>query len=204
MEGRRDGVTGAAPPPQGRQYYGRRGGGGDSGDESDGSSSGVELSLRLRTGSSPPAAAEQQVAAARRSMTIFYDGRMCAVDVTEIQVILITIASGLCYSCIYDLFLHAREIISMANQEILAHQRQHQQHQEDRHVQDRGSTSCGGGGGGQGYPRPGLATMATGQAGLSMKRSLQQFLQKREARRAAAVAPPYAAAGGRQTQATRH
>ncbi|GJN24523.1 hypothetical protein PR202_gb12267 [Eleusine coracana subsp. coracana] len=181
MEGRRDDVTtGAAAPPQGRRYYGRRGGGGGggSGDESDGSSSGVELSLRLRTGSSPPAAAEQHEAAARRSMTIFYDGRMCAVDVTEIQ---------------------AREIISMANQEILAVQRQHQ---EDRHVQDRGSTSSSGG---QGYPRPGLATtMATGLAGLSMKRSLQQFLQKREARRAAAVAPPYAGGGGRQAQATRH
>jgi hypothetical protein len=97
MEGRRDGVTKKAAAPQGR-YYGRRGDGGcgGSGDEteSDGSSGGVELSLRLRTGSSPPAeataaAAEQQrhEAAVRRGMTIFYGGRVCAFDVTEIQVI---------------------------------------------------------------------------------------------------------------------
>ena len=65
------------------------GGGGDGAEESDGSSGdggGVELSLRLRTGDSsgaPPAAA----AARRRNMTIFYDGRVCAVDVTEVQVI---------------------------------------------------------------------------------------------------------------------
>ncbi|CAD6221175.1 unnamed protein product [Miscanthus lutarioriparius] len=38
--------------------------------------------------------------------------------------------------------------------------------------------------------------------GLSMKRSLQLFLQKRKARTAAAVAPPYAA-GGRHAQAVR-
>lgn len=38
-------------------------------------------------------------------------------------------------------------------------------------------------------------------AGLSMKRSLQLFLQKRKARTAAAAAPPYA--GGRQAQAVR-
>lgn len=96
MEGRREDVPGAAAAAQGRYYYGRRGGGGGgggSGDESDGSSGGVELSLRLRTGSIPPSAAaaapapEQQDAAARSSMTIFYDGRVCAVDVTEIQVI---------------------------------------------------------------------------------------------------------------------
>uniref|UniRef100_A0A453BMS4 Tify domain-containing protein n=1 Tax=Aegilops tauschii subsp. strangulata TaxID=200361 RepID=A0A453BMS4_AEGTS len=37
----------------------------------------VELSLRLRTGSS---------STARRSMTIFYNGRVVAVDVTELQV----------------------------------------------------------------------------------------------------------------------
>ena len=74
------------------------GGGEDGAEESDGSS-GVELSLRLRTGDSsgaPPVVAaaaeeERQAAAAaarrRRSMTIFYDGRVCAVDVTEVQVI---------------------------------------------------------------------------------------------------------------------
>ena len=69
------------------------GGGGDGAEESDGSSGdggGVELSLRLRTGDSsgaPPATEEHQAAARRRNMTIFYDGRVCAVDVTEVQVI---------------------------------------------------------------------------------------------------------------------
>jgi hypothetical protein len=54
----------------------------------------LELTLRLRTGSSSgssaaAAAEEAAVAAAarRRSMTIFYNGRVCAVDVTELQVI---------------------------------------------------------------------------------------------------------------------
>jgi hypothetical protein len=50
----------------------------------------LELSLRLRTGSSSSgsgAAAEEEAAARRRSMTIFYGGRVCAVDVTELQVI---------------------------------------------------------------------------------------------------------------------
>jgi hypothetical protein len=85
MEGRWDDFAVGAAPPQGR-YYGRRSDGG----ESDGSSGGVELSLRLRTGSSPPAPAaeQQQEATAPRSMTIFYNGRVCAVDVTEIQVII--------------------------------------------------------------------------------------------------------------------
>jgi hypothetical protein len=53
----------------------------------------LELTLRLRTGSSSgssaaAAAEEAAVAAAarRRSMTIFYNGRVCAVDVTELQV----------------------------------------------------------------------------------------------------------------------
>jgi hypothetical protein len=80
--------------------------------------------------------------------------------------------------------VQAREIISMANQEILAHQRQQR---EDRHA------------GGQ-VSRPAavaLSPVTTDQAaGLSMKRSLQRFLQKREARRAEAVP---AAAGGRPT-----
>jgi hypothetical protein len=88
--------------------------------------------------------------------------------------------------------VQAREIISMANQEILAHQRQQR---EDRHVQDRVSTA-----GGQ-VSRPTAAALSpvrTDQAaGLSMKRSLQRFLQKREARRAEAIP---AAAGGRPTR----
>jgi hypothetical protein len=50
----------------------------------------LELTLRLRTGSSSgssAAAAEKEAAATRRrSMTIFYNGRVCAVDVTELQV----------------------------------------------------------------------------------------------------------------------
>ncbi|TVU41399.1 hypothetical protein EJB05_14914, partial [Eragrostis curvula] len=101
----------------------------------------------------------------------------------------------------------AREIISMANQQL---------RRDEGHLQNRAGGAmarCGG----QvmrpaaalspaGGPRQGLATVAspvTDQAGLSMKRSLQRFLQKREARRAAAVAPPYAG-GGRQAQAMRH
>ena len=50
----------------------------------------VELSLRLQTGisgSSSPAAEEEAAANARRSMTIFYNGRVCAVDVSQLQVI---------------------------------------------------------------------------------------------------------------------
>jgi len=96
MEGRRDAGVMAA------RWRRTSGGGGDGAEESDGSSGdggGVELSLRLRTGDSsgaPPVVAaaaeeERQAAAAaatrRRSMTIFYDGRVCAVDVTEVQVI---------------------------------------------------------------------------------------------------------------------
>jgi hypothetical protein len=94
----------------------------------------------------------------------------------------------------------------MANWEVSAGQRRQQR--GEGHVQDRGSTAtarCGG----QLMMRPtaaaawspaaghpprqlGLATPATGQAELSMKRSLQRFLQKREARRAEAVALPWA------------
>ncbi len=50
----------------------------------------VELSLRLRTGDDSTSAdpAPATVAAeARRNLTIFYNGRMCAVNVTELQVI---------------------------------------------------------------------------------------------------------------------
>ncbi|XP_062189480.1 protein TIFY 5-like [Phragmites australis] len=153
---------------------GRRGGGGD---ESDGSSGGVELSLGLRTGSRGPAAAEQ---AGRSMMTIFYHGRVCAVDVTEIQ---------------------ARAIISMASHESSADQLQRG---------DSGSSSAGG------YLRPAAANVAPAASpravaasvidqvatGLSMKRSLQRFLQKRKARTAAAVAPPYA--DGRPAHPIRH
>jgi hypothetical protein len=56
----------------------------------------LELSLRLRTGDSSGSSAAAEEAAAsvaaaaaaarRRSMTIFYNGRVCTVDVTELQV----------------------------------------------------------------------------------------------------------------------
>jgi hypothetical protein len=98
MEGRWDDFAVGAAPPQGR-YYGRRSDGG----ESDGSSGGVELSLRLRTGSSPPAAEQQHDATAMRSMTIFYNGRVCAVDVTEIQVIIDLMIRPLAFAArVYD------------------------------------------------------------------------------------------------------
>lgn len=96
MEGGRDvddgGVAGAVA--QERRW---RGGGGRCDDEeSSGLSNGgggVELSLRLRTGADDGAATAAAlsplpppVAEARRNMTIFYNGRVCAADVTEIQV----------------------------------------------------------------------------------------------------------------------
>ncbi|KAF8732266.1 hypothetical protein HU200_016245 [Digitaria exilis] len=208
MEGRRDVAAGAAAAvAQGLRW--RRHGG--SGEESDGSSGGgVELSLRLRTGDgsgAPPAAtavaaaeeAERDAAAAaaevrRRNMTIFYNGRVCAVDVTEVQ---------------------AGAIISMANEEMIS--------AAAGHLQDSGSSSRSGGmarsarDGHVVTPTAGSSRQA-GFAGvaaaaavidqqaavseLSMKRSLQRFLQKRKARTAGAVAPPYA--GARQAQAMRH
>ncbi|XP_062187336.1 protein TIFY 5-like [Phragmites australis] len=195
MEGRRDDVTGGAAA-HGQRHCCRRRGGGGSGDESEGSSSGVELSLRLRTGDTTPAAA---AAAARRSMTIFYNGRVCAVDVTEIQ---------------------ARAIISMANKEILAYQQQlrrddgRQQDSDsggsnamercarDGHLRPAAASPAGTPRQGQGLAVAAAPVIDQAATGLSMKRSLQRFLQKRKARTAAAVAPPYA--GGRQAQATRH
>jgi hypothetical protein len=119
--------------------------------------------------------------------------------------------------CVVLIFVaQAMEIISMANWEVSAGQRRQR---EVRHVQDRGSTAtarCGGQlmrppaaaatlspAAGRAPRQLGLATPATGQAGLSMKRSLQRFLQKREARRAEAVALP-CAGGRRQVQTMRH
>uniref|UniRef100_A0ACD5U9N7 Uncharacterized protein n=1 Tax=Avena sativa TaxID=4498 RepID=A0ACD5U9N7_AVESA len=168
----------------------------------------LELSLRLRTGSSSSsgssAAAEEEAAAAavaaarRRSMTIFYNGRVCAVDVTEQQ---------------------ARTIITMANHQILTQQQQ-QRRDSDRHLQLEDSTSSSNNNNAaahcRGAPAPqrpapslvssphphhqGLIGAAEGTvvshaaaAGLSMKRSLQQFLQKRKTR-VAAVGSPYAGA----------
>lgn len=54
---------------------------------------------------------------------------------------------------------------------------------------------------GGGLVGPAVDIDQAADAGLSMKRSLQLFLQKRKARTAAAAAPPYA--GGRQAQAVR-
>ncbi|KAK1681676.1 hypothetical protein QYE76_042524 [Lolium multiflorum] len=173
----------------------------------------LELTLRLRTGSSSgssaaAAAEEAAVAAAaaaatrRRSMTIFYNGRVCAVDVTEIQ---------------------ARTIITMANHQILTEQRQ--RIDSDRHLQDSSSSTSTNSAaahcrGRQDTklppapqrsapslaPPPGLTAAGAAPvisqaaaAGLSMKRSLQQFLQKRKTR-VAAAGSPYA--GGRP--AARH
>ncbi|KAL6880211.1 hypothetical protein ACP4OV_011776 [Aristida adscensionis] len=201
MEGVGMGVAGA-----GRS----RGGGGEESD--DASSGGVELSLGLATGScslpAAAAAAKEEAAteeAARRSMTIFYNGRVCTADVTEIQ---------------------ARAIISMASQELLGGDRHRPRGDDDRRRQqdnsDSGSSSSGGGhlrppaaaASPAGTPRQqqgGLAVAAAAPAighaastGLSMKRSLQRFLQKRKARVGDAAAPPYAGGRHAQAQAMRH
>ena len=108
--------------------------------------------------------------------------------------------------------------------------RQQCRHQRDRQLQDSGGSSSNGGGAvarcareRDAHVRP-AAVAASPAAGsssrqgfaavaaapvidqaaseLSMKRSLQRFLQKRKARTAAAVAPPYAA--GWHAQAMRH
>ncbi|XP_066396731.1 protein TIFY 5-like [Miscanthus floridulus] len=238
MEGGRDsddgGVAGAAAAGQERRWW-RGAGCGDEEESSHGSSGGVELSLRLRTGAAddddgaasapPPLPLPLPPAEARRNMTIFYNGRVCAVDVTEVQ---------------------ARAIISMASEETLAadHRRRQQlmrgdgddgrSRQQDgdgnsssirsaavarRCARDRGlvrpaavaltpsplgvvgSPRQGGFAGGA-VAAPVLEIDPAAPTGLSMKRSLQLFLQKRKARTAAAVAPPYAA-GGRQAQAVR-
>lgn len=199
-EGRRS----ARGAEEGR-HGGRTGAGGGDDESSDGRA--VELSLRLRTGGSSAAQEEEAAAAAarrRRSMTIFYDGRVCAVEVTELQ---------------------AKAIISMANQEILTEQ---QRRDHDRHHHQGSSSSSNNSNSGattqcgvgsdhqnptapaallraahcqaspasrQGHEVAAAAPMISHAAtGLSMKRSLQQFLQKRKTR-AAAVASPYA--GGR-------
>ncbi|KAL5197275.1 hypothetical protein ABZP36_000787 [Zizania latifolia] len=153
---------------------GRRAGGGADGD-------GVELSLWLRTGDSSSTSATavaEAPAPAVRSMTIFYNGRVCAVEVTDLQ---------------------AKTIISMANHESFTKQQQKQA--RDDH-QDTAAPAP------EPSPRQGLEAAAMTAApvinqaatGLSMKRSLQQFLEKRKMR-AAAAAPP--SAGDRPAQLTR-
>ncbi|KAF8714104.1 hypothetical protein HU200_028108 [Digitaria exilis] len=226
MEGRRDAAAGAAAAV----VQGLRG------EESGGG--GVELSLRLRTGdgsSAPPAAAEEEREAAvkeaearRRNMTIFYNGRVCAVDVTEVQFVFAAVSStrhakndgsntnntGDGKGSLFDSDDRFWAIISMANEEMIS--------AAAGHLQDSGSSSSGGM---ARSARDGhVVTPAAGssrQAGfagvaaaaavidqqaavseLSMKRSLQRFLQKRKARTAGAVALPYA--GARQAQAMRH
>ncbi|CAN6181272.1 unnamed protein product [Urochloa humidicola] len=229
MEGGRDVAAGAAAAAMQGLRWSRRCGveGGASGEEtqeSDGSSGGggVELSLRLRTGDSSSVSSPAPVAAAavvvaeeerlhaaaaaeveaRRNMTIFYNGRVCAVDVTEVQ---------------------ARAIISMANEEMIsaaADNRRQQCHQRERHHLPDSASSSGSGAAmarcaraAHMRPAPPAAGSSSRQgfaapvidqvdAGLSMKRSLQRFLQKRKARTAGAVAPPYA--GGLHAQAMRH
>ena len=86
MEGGRDcngGVAGAAAGQERRRWRG------------------VELSLRLRTGATDDdgggAASAPPPVEARRNMTIFYNGRVCAVDVTEVQVINSFINHHYCY-----------------------------------------------------------------------------------------------------------
>ncbi|KAM0851332.1 hypothetical protein ACQ4PT_052500 [Festuca glaucescens] len=160
----------------------------------------LELTLRLRTGSSSGSSA---AAARRRSMTIFYNGRVCAMDVTELQ---------------------ARKIITMANHQILTEQQQRVD--SDRHLQDSSSSTSTSNSAAAHCirhqdtkpppapqrsaqslaPPPGLTGAGAAPvisqaaaAGLSMKRSLQQFLQKRKTR-VAAAGSPYA--GGRP--AARH
>lgn len=109
-------------------------------------------------------------------MTIFYNGRVCAVDVTELQ---------------------AREIITMASQQILTEQ-------QDSSGGGTAVAQCGAHQNpSQSAPqrwasrplRQGAVTSQAAAAGLSMKRSLQQFLQKRKTR-VAAMGSPYA--GGRR------
>ena len=99
-------------------------------------------------------------------------------------------------------------------------------HQRDRQLQDSGGSSSSGavarcardghvrpsavasspaaGPSRQGFAAAVAAAPVIDHAAseLSMKRSLQRFLQKRKARTAAAVAPPYAA--GWHAQAMRH
>ncbi|OQU88445.1 hypothetical protein SORBI_3002G036150 [Sorghum bicolor] len=208
--GRSDGGGAVVPEDAVESSHGSSGGGGGGG--------GVELSLRLRTGAddddrggaasaaTPPPAPVAQEAEARRNMTIFYNGRVCAVDVTEVQ---------------------ARAIISMASEETLQaadHRRRQQSQQLMRGDGGRGrqqdadssSTSavarrrCAGDsglmrpvaapslltaggvvgcplqGGGAAVAAPVLEIDPAAASGLSMKRSLQLFLQKRKAKTAAA------------------
>ncbi|KAG8100713.1 hypothetical protein GUJ93_ZPchr0013g37359 [Zizania palustris] len=183
---------------------GRRAGGGGEGD-------GVELSLRLRTGDRPEssttsaaAAAASPTPAVRRSMTIFYNGRVCAVEVTELQ---------------------ARTIISLANHESSTKPQQ-KQVRDNHHYHQAAARGSGitaqrfvaGSSQDTAAPEPVLApepsprqgleaaAMAAvpvinqAATGLSMKRSLQQFLEKRKMK-ATTAAPPYA--GDRPAQLTR-
>ncbi|XP_022679555.1 uncharacterized protein LOC101764522 isoform X2 [Setaria italica] len=108
---------------------------------------------------------------------------------------------------------HARAIISMANEEMIMAAAADHHRQQHRHLQDSGSSSSAhvrpaevAPAAGPSSSRQGFAAVAAAPvidqqvvSGLSMKRSLQLFLQKRKARAGGAVAPPYA--GGRHAQA---
>ncbi|RWW21506.1 hypothetical protein GW17_00014337, partial [Ensete ventricosum] len=95
----------------------------------------------------------------QQQMTIFYDGRVCVCNATEMQ---------------------AKAIISMAKREMdddtMTEKKQKQQQQQQPQQSVESSTSS--------LPRP-PSPRAVPQMlnpGLSMKRSLQRFLQKRKAR----------------------
>ena len=104
----------------------------------------------------------------------------------------------------------------MANEEMImaaaGPHRQQCRHQRDRQLQDTGggvrpaavaASPAAGSSSRQGFAAVAAAPVIDQAASeLSMKRSLQRFLQKRKARTAAAVAPPYAA--GWHAQAMRH
>ncbi|EHA8588580.1 protein TIFY 5A [Cocos nucifera] len=90
----------------------------------------------------------------QQKITIFYDGRISVCDVTEFQ---------------------ARAIISMAKQEMVDRMNKNHHHQfQQKH--DKESTPP------QSLAPPSQAMPQLLNQGLSMKRSLQRFLQKRKTR----------------------
>nr|CAD1819637.1 unnamed protein product [Ananas comosus var. bracteatus] len=101
---------------------------------------------------------QQQQQRAENKITIFYDGQICVCDVTEIQ---------------------ARAIISMARREMEEKENRNssesncnqvQQYQQQSQLQQRKNLA------------PNLQNSQLSNSGLSMKRSLQRFLQKRKTR----------------------
>jgi hypothetical protein len=121
---------------------------------------GLELSLRLGTPTPAPAP--------RNNLTIVYDRRrLCAVDVVELQAIaIISTASR---------ETAGRKIAGMYDDRGI----QHLDHLCNKGMPTSASPDQGG--------IVALAPLLGDQTGLSMKRSLQRFLEKRKAR----VASPY-------------